>query len=103
MAVGRAFNFNNWTFVDFALARYNSNGSLDAGFGSGGKVTTHFGFRDNEQALDVALQPDGKIIAAGAVVISATFSDFALARYNKRRKFGCELRERRQGDDRFLH
>jgi uncharacterized delta-60 repeat protein len=82
VAVGRAFNFNNGTFVDFALARYNSDGSLDAGFGSGGKVTTHFGFRDNEQALDVAIQPDGKIIAAGTVVISATFSDFALARYN---------------------
>ena len=80
VAAGRAFNFNKGTFVDFALARYNSDGSLDAGFGSGGKVTTHFGFRDNEQALDVALQPDGKIIAAGAVV--ATFSDFALARYN---------------------
>ena len=30
------------TQVDFALARYNSDGSLDAGFGSGGKVTTDF-------------------------------------------------------------
>ena len=80
VAAGRAFNFNNGTFVDFALARFNGDGSLDAGFGNGGKVTTHFGFRDNEQALDVAIQPDGKIIAAGTVV--ATFSDFALARYN---------------------
>src|SRR5689334_3746821 len=29
----------------FALERYNSNGTLDASFGTGGKVTTDFGGR----------------------------------------------------------
>lgn len=48
----------------FALVRYNGDGSLDRSFGSGGVVRTPF-----EQcgcfAFDVALQPDGKIVAVG--------------------------------------
>jgi uncharacterized delta-60 repeat protein len=65
--------------ADFALARYNPDGSLDATFGSAGKVTTDFG----GGAEAVALQPDGKIVAAGSASPGATiFSDFALARYN---------------------
>ena len=61
---------------DFALARYNSNGSLDATFGAGGKVTTDFP-SPNDRAFAVAVQPDGKIVAAGL-----RSADFALARYN---------------------
>ncbi|HEX8089323.1 MAG TPA: hypothetical protein VF762_10745, partial [Blastocatellia bacterium] len=49
---------------DFALARYNPNGGLDPSFGSGGKVTTDVS-GSFEGASAVALQPDGKIIAAG--------------------------------------
>jgi hypothetical protein len=45
---------------DFALARYNSDGTLDASFGSGGRVVTDFvGFDDSVQA--VFLQPGGKL------------------------------------------
>ncbi len=62
---------------DFALARYNADGSLDPSFGSGGKVTTDFGGFD--LALGVALQSDGKIVAAGQ---GGSSFDFALARYN---------------------
>ena len=62
---------------DFALARYNPNGSLDASFGSAGKVTTDFGGLD--VAYGVAIQPDGKIMVAGG---GGTPGDFALARYN---------------------
>jgi uncharacterized delta-60 repeat protein len=62
---------------DFALARYNADGSLDPTYGSGGKVTTDFGGFD--AAFGVALQTDGKIIAVGQG--SSSF-DFALARYN---------------------
>jgi len=69
---------------DFALARYNSNGTLDASFGTGGKVTTAFpsglGF-SFAQAFSVAVQPDGRISAAGYTWISGGF-DFAVARYN---------------------
>ena len=66
--------------TDFTLARYNSNGTLDASFGKGGKVTTDFG-STFEGALSVAVQPDGKIVAAGQAVIGS-FNRFALARYN---------------------
>ena len=64
----------DFSLTDFALARYNSDGSLDTSFDTDGKVTTDFGSFD--QALGVAIQPNGRIVAAG-------FSqpDFALARY----------------------
>ena len=58
---------------DFALARYNSDGSLDLGYGIGGKVTTDFSGRD-DQVYALALQRDGKIVAAGR---SNDFSEFA--------------------------
>jgi uncharacterized delta-60 repeat protein len=67
--------------VDFALARFNTNGSLDNSFGAGGKVTTDF-FNNNDGALDVVIQPDGKIIAAGFDINGFTGGDIALARYN---------------------
>src|SRR5262249_57418328 len=60
---------------DFALARYNGDGTLDASFGTGGKVTTTFG--QNDVAFSVAVQPDGKIVTAGFGLFR-----FALARYN---------------------
>jgi uncharacterized delta-60 repeat protein len=70
------------TGLDFALARYNSDGSLDASFGRGGKVTTDF-FGDFDEGFSVALQPDGKIIVAGIVTNgSSENTDFGLARYN---------------------
>jgi uncharacterized delta-60 repeat protein len=66
---------------DFALARYNSDGSLDASFGSGGKVTTDFfGGVDSGRAL--VIQPDGRVILAGSATSVTTGRDFALARYN---------------------
>ncbi len=66
----------------FALARYNSNGSLDTTFDTDGKVTTHIGIGYNI-ANAVAIQSDGKIVAAGDAY-NGTISpaDFALARYN---------------------
>lgn len=66
--------------VDFALARYDSNGSLDASFGNGGLVTTDFAGA-NSQCRAVVIQSDGKIAVAGNT-FSIGSSDFALARYN---------------------
>jgi uncharacterized delta-60 repeat protein len=69
---------------DFALARYNPDGSLDAGFGAGGRVTTSFPGR-TALVMQAALQSDGRIVATGGIRSnpndSAT-SDVALARYN---------------------
>ncbi|HYV94121.1 MAG TPA: T9SS type A sorting domain-containing protein, partial [Chitinophagales bacterium] len=64
----------------FALARYNTDGSLDATFGSGGIVTTHVGLSD-DQCYSVTLQSDGKIVAAG-YSHNGTDDDFAVVRYN---------------------
>src|SRR5262249_54426305 len=78
--------FPLFTFLgNFEVVRYNPNGSLDRSFGSGGIVTTTF--PQGSYAFDVALQPDGKIVAAGTVFVDfipgeASDTDFALARYN---------------------
>src|SRR5438876_3661786 len=78
--------FPQFTFAgNFEVVRYNPNGSLDRSFGNGGIVTTTF--PEGSYASDVALQPDGKIIAAGTVFVDFIIgepsnTDFALARYN---------------------
>jgi uncharacterized delta-60 repeat protein len=64
---------------DFALTRYDVTGVLDAAFGTGGRVRTDFGGRFDE-ALAVAVQPDGKIVVAGSSS-DATGADMAVARY----------------------
>jgi len=65
---------------DFALARYNADGSLDSTFGNGGIVTTDF-FGLQDEALALVVQPDGKIVAAGGANIGSRYA-FALVRYN---------------------
>ncbi|MFN7736809.1 MAG: beta strand repeat-containing protein, partial [Pirellula sp.] len=65
---------------DFALVRYNANGTLDTSFGSGGMVTTAFG-TDTDVGYSVTIQPDGKIVVGGYTMMSL-IGDFALVRYN---------------------
>lgn len=68
--------------VQFAVARYNADGSLDASFGTGGKVTTDF-FGVNDVAWSLLLQGDGKLVVAGLVLPSGFGTDlYALARFN---------------------
>jgi uncharacterized delta-60 repeat protein len=63
----------------FALARYNSDGTLDTAFGGDGKVVTNF-TRRFDGVFDVEIQPaDGKIVAAGAA--GSRGAKFAVARY----------------------
>jgi uncharacterized delta-60 repeat protein len=64
---------------EFALARYNTDGSLDATFGTAGIVTTSF-FGNDDEANAVAIQPDQKIVVVGYAVSAAP--EIALARYN---------------------
>jgi uncharacterized delta-60 repeat protein len=65
-----------------AIVRYNVNGTLDAGFGSGGVVLLNFGKRLGAPARDVALQTDGKILIGGSALASdgSATGGFALAR-----------------------
>jgi uncharacterized delta-60 repeat protein len=60
-----------------ALARYNPDGSLDTTFGTGGKVVTDFGQGLESYALEVVIQPDGKLVIAG----ESSYA-FLAARYN---------------------
>lgn len=71
------------TGEDFLVVRYTADGQPDASFNGGdpanttGAVRTHFSRDDRAQA--VAIQPDGRIVAAGYA--NGASSDFALARY----------------------
>jgi uncharacterized delta-60 repeat protein/uncharacterized repeat protein (TIGR01451 family) len=66
------------SYPKFALARYTVSGTLDTSFGANGIVTTSFGASSADEAYAVAIQPDGRIVAAGE---NFPYS-FALARYN---------------------
>jgi competence ComEA-like helix-hairpin-helix protein len=63
------------------IARYNSDGSPDASFGTSGKVIHDFGSGENYGGT-LTLQPDGKILLAGQTFILNVGYVFALARYN---------------------
>jgi len=70
------------TFYDFAAVRYLSNGTLDTTFGVAGKVHTDFGDQNFDRARSAALQPDGRIVAAGfAISQNGGIQNFAVTRY----------------------
>src|SRR5439155_19461396 len=71
--------FSALSGYDFALTRYNPDGTLDTSFSFDGKVTTDLG--SNDFASAVAIQGDGKIVVAG-VFQTAGPRILALARYN---------------------
>src|SRR5262245_39535997 len=50
---------------DLYVARFAADGSIDPGFGVGGEVRTDLPGFSGERAHALALQPDGKLIAAG--------------------------------------
>ena len=74
------FNPGDMSDTDFALARYNPDGTPDATFGAGGQVTTDFLGKEDD-AFTVLIQPDGKIIAVGSANDPVNFYDFAAVRY----------------------
>ena len=65
--------------VDFALARYLSNGTLDTSFGTGGIVTTPVGTA-SDTAQSIAIDSSGKIVVAGYVLNGLVY-DIAVVRY----------------------
>lgn len=81
--------------TDYGLARYNSEGSLDQTFGTGGKVLTDVGGQGDFIAA-IALQSDGKIVAAGRAG-SFLHPDFGLARFLTS-SFDLCLQEDRNGN-----
>jgi len=79
--VGGASNF--LTHERFFIVRLNKNGMVDTSFGSDGTITTEVG-GGQDHINSMALQPDGKILAAGpANITNQAFKEkIALIRYN---------------------
>ncbi len=63
---------------DFLVARYNENGTVDPTFDGDGKQIVDFGY--DETVSDIAIQPDGKIVAVGWLAYEGAFIDFAVMR-----------------------
>jgi uncharacterized delta-60 repeat protein len=64
---------------DFALARFNNDGSADTSFGSGGFVTTDFGYIDGGKSI--AMQSTGQILVSGETGNATVGYKYAVARY----------------------
>jgi len=79
------FSSNPPNGFDFTMVRYNADGTLDPSFGNGGKVVTTMMPGQNMDVIQsLAIQPDGKIIAAGSTNGNAgapAGADLAFARY----------------------
>lgn len=70
--------------LDFALVRYNTDGSLDTSFSDDGIVTTPIAPDDHaDEAYAMLVQSDDKIVLGGFTFGSGILDDsFALVRYN---------------------
>jgi uncharacterized delta-60 repeat protein len=66
---------------DFAVARFTRSGNLDDSFAENGRTTTGF-YGRSDQAFDVAIQPNGRIVVVGTTNASGK-RGFALARYRR--------------------
>jgi uncharacterized delta-60 repeat protein len=77
VVAGTSYNGSSY---DFALVRYNADGSLDASFDGDGIVTTAIGAA-NDYAQSVIQQADGKLVVAGYSYNGSNY-DVALVRYN---------------------
>jgi uncharacterized delta-60 repeat protein len=66
---------------DFVVVRFGSDGSPDAGFGSGGVAVSATADTD-EIPGGLALQPDGKVLVAGWEFVSGGSRSFTVARFD---------------------
>ncbi len=90
VVVGSTYSSITYYF-DITLARFNSDGTPDNSFGSGGKVVTPVSSR-NDEGFGLAIQGDGKIVVGGGTSTGSCFNDcygnlfcipsFTVLRYN---------------------
>src|SRR5262249_29362107 len=93
VAVGDLYNGSNY---DFAVARYNPDGSLDPTFGNNGTESWAYGPGD-DIAWAVALQADGKIVVAGYMYTGTGSNyDMAVARLNPNGSFDTTFNSTRK-------
>ncbi|MEH2256222.1 delta-60 repeat domain-containing protein [Nostoc sp.] len=76
VVVGETYNSNG----NFAVVRYNPDGSLDSSFGNSGKAIADFA-NQTDRAYSVAMQSDGKILIAG-ITYNNNQVDAGFVRYN---------------------
>jgi uncharacterized delta-60 repeat protein len=85
VVAGEAGNGNlGLSSSSFALARYTTTGQLDTGFGTNGTVITTLSQAPISFVSALALQSDGKIVAAGntgSLEQPNFLNNFAVARY----------------------
>ena len=80
VVVGTTATVADGSDADIVVVRYNDDGTLDGGFGSGGIVTTDLGV-GTDFAFGGALQGDGKILVVGGAASTSTPSDEFVIRY----------------------
>jgi len=68
------------TTRDMLVVRFNADGTLDANFGTNGEGYADFGL--NEEAYDLAIQSDGKIVLVGEAVDNSLTYTYQLTRLN---------------------
>ncbi len=73
--------FTSLSILLCSIAAYSQPGALDPLYGTGGKVLTNFQGRSQDVAYAMALQPDGKVVLAGATMVNNLYNHIALARY----------------------
>jgi uncharacterized delta-60 repeat protein len=71
---------NSGSGWDFCIARFDSNGTLDTSFGTGGKVIQDIG-SSSDLGYSLAIQPDGKILLGGSYS-NGSNNDFCITRFN---------------------
>ncbi|MBS1797217.1 MAG: VCBS repeat-containing protein [Acidobacteria bacterium] len=82
-ADGKILVTGQWQGTSFCVGRFNADGALDTNFGSGGSVCAQTVPLGSGVMRSLALQPDGKILAAGKHQTSFTApSDFIVFRFN---------------------
>jgi uncharacterized delta-60 repeat protein len=80
---GSILNANN--LFTYVVSRFDANGHPDSNFNGTGENTTQFEGYSEKYVSALALQPDGKLIAAGFIAFYGPYAQFALAltRYDK--------------------
>jgi uncharacterized delta-60 repeat protein len=73
--------------TNYGVVRLNANGTLDNGFGSGGKVLLDLGANTADYATSVVTQSDGKILLAGSTTAqpagsAGTSNNYGVVRLN---------------------
>ncbi len=85
VAVGSTQNLDDDDFgADFAMAKYNEDGSPAMDFGNNGLVITDINNQSSDVAMAVTIQSDGKIVVAGRTHAATAYENyqFAIVRYN---------------------